>query len=303
MEEEVYELDSNIDSLLVNLFTSNKYRLIKDIIEVLDNLNKLGNSDVSFDLNQLESDIEDIMYEKEEEGVDSLRDYVDITIQDRLVSYLSDIGIILVADNINYTIIRDIFSSVYTIFTIEDDLIPGVLEILDSENSDVIELIAELLSEYVGSTKLDLYEAIDEVGDFLISEFKEQLNLRLFYLNKEVDDEVKELIIKLISVDSSFTNTRIVNSAIQGEYDIVPFNINRNSMYHSLELYKENEFMIPYEIVATLYMSSDTKSNLAESYSSEIDLDLISYLHNDNIKHNTMKMLVDELISKTILKG
>lgn len=293
---EEFELDEVIEELISNTLTRIKRDRIRDIIARLNAMNYLTNLDVNFDLNDLEERLTDVMYEHEDDSTDALGDIVLSTFMDFTAECISDLGITLHEDS-KLSDILDVLNSLYTVYTIDAVVIPEIINILADNTRDDVELLVDVLDDFTVMDTGRLFKVIDDVDNGTLDKLKEYLEYKLFLKNDDIDEEVKKNIEYLLKADTMFGSTSIVAKYVAGE-EFDSLGDAKVALYKVLETLGENINLVPYEIAATLYLLNDEKEELSTLYSEEIDLVIISWIGEDQNKHNLVNNLVTEVITK-----
>lgn len=293
---EEFELDEVIEELISNTLTRIKRDRIKEIIARFNAMNYLTNLDVNFDLNDLEERLTDVMYEHEDDSNDAIGDIILSTFMDFAAECISELGITLHEDS-KLSDILDILNSLYTVYTLDPNVIPEVINILVDNTRDDVELLVDVLDDYTVMDTSKLFEVIEDVDNGTLDKLKEYLEYKLFLKNDDIDEEVKNNIEYLLKVDTMFGSTSIVAKYIAGE-EFGSLGDAKVALYKVLETLGENVNLVPYEIAATLYLLNEEKEELSNLYSEEIDLVIISWIGEDQNKHNLVNNLVTEVITK-----
>lgn len=293
---EEFELDEVIEELISNTLTRIKRDRVRDIIARLNAMNYLTNLDVNFDLNDLEERLTDVMYEHEDDSTDALGDIVLSTFMDFTAECISDLGITLHEDS-KLSDILDVLNSLYTVYTLDAVVIPEIINILADNTRDDVELLVDVLDDFTVMDTGRLFKVIDDVDNGTLDKLKEYLEYKLFLKNDDIDEEVKKNIEYLLKADTMFGSTSIVAKYVAGE-EFDSLGDAKVALYKVLETLGENINLVPYEIAATLYLLNDEKEELSTLYSEEIDLVIISWIGEDQNKHNLVNNLVTEVITK-----
>lgn len=293
---EEFELDEVIEELISNTLTRIKRDRVKDIIARLNAMNYLTNLNVNFDLNDLEERLTDVMYEHEDDSSDALGDIVLSTFMDFTAECISALGITLHEDS-KLSDILDVLNSLYTVYTLDAVVIPEIINILADDTRDDAELLVDVLDDFTVMDTGRLFEVIEDVDNGTLDNLKEYLEYKLFLKNDDIDEEVKKNIEYLLKADTMFGSTSIVAKYVAGE-EFDSLGDAKVALYKVLETLSENTNLVPYEIAATLYLLNDEKEELSTLYSEEIDLVIISWIGEDQNKHNLVNNLVTEVITK-----
>lgn len=297
MENEKFELDEILMGYLIEHMPEERRNNILETIEVLDELNDLGTFEIAFDLEELETECLNIIDTNTNQDYDVIIDMITVKFKDTFIGYLDAIGI-NVNDDISFTNIKDMFNVIQTILTLDDDNVDEAYNIISNQEQEPIESMCNLFDNYSVLSYIDFFNIIEDIDESLIDNLKERFEYVLFRSNPDIDNNIKDIIEKIGQVDHNYFSTRIVNQAIQEGiiYDVIDNNI--KTLYSNLEILKNNVNMVPYEIVATFALSSDTKSNIFDHFKEEVNLESISWIGEDNNKHIMISELVKELASK-----
>lgn len=297
MENEKFELDEILMGYLIEHMPEERRNNILETIEILDELNDLGTFEIAFDLEELETECINIIDTNTNQDYDVIIDMITVKFKDTFIGYLDAIGV-NVNDDISFTNIKDMFNVIQTILTLDDDNVDEAYSIITNQDQDPIESMCNLFDNYSVLSYIDFFNIIEDIDESLIDNLKERFEYVLFRSNPDIDNNIKTIIEKIGKVDHNYFSTRIVNQAIQEGiiYDVIDNNI--KTLYSNLEILKNNVNMVPYEIVATFALSSDTKSNIFDHFKEEVNLESISWIGEDNNKHIMISELVKELASK-----
>lgn len=297
MENEKFELDEILMGYLIEHMPEERRNQILETIDILDELNDLGTLEIAFDLEELESECVNIIESNTDKDYDVIIDMLTVKFKDSFIGYLEAIGFTM-DDEISFLQIKNMFNVIQTILTLDDDSADEAYTIITNQEQEPIEAICNLLDNYSVMSYIDFFNIIKEVDENLIDNLKERFEYKMFRSNPDIDDNVKKIIEAIGKVDHNYFSTRIVNQAIQEGliYDVIDNNI--KILYSSLEILKNNVNMVPYEIVATFALSSDTRENIFECFKEDVNLESISWIGEDNNKHIMITELVKELSAK-----
>lgn len=297
MENEKFELDEILIGYLVEHMPEERRNNILEIIEVLDELNDLGTFEIAFDLEELETECLNIIDTNTDKDYDVVIDMLTVKFKDTFMGYLEAIGITTTED-VSFSNLKDLFNVIQTILTLDENSVDEAYNIITNQEQEYIEAFCNLLDNYSVLSYIDFFNIIEDVDENLIDNLKERFEYVMFRSNPDIDNNIKDIIEKIGKVDHNYFSTRIVNQAIQEGivYDVINNNI--KTLYSNLEILKNNVNMVPYEIVATFALSSDTKSNIFEHFKEEVNLEAITWIGEDNNKHMMISELVKELATK-----
>ena len=296
-----YYMNDIVQDVLYNTLPKEKLNRIMDVINVFNAMNNLPNLEVEFNLEGLEEDLENVIYENEDDSNDVVGDIILVTINNFILDNISKLGIILNEDS-RLSEQLDILSAMYTIYTLDDNVIQDIINILNDDTRDDIEVMIDVIDDYtlMGTTKL--YDAIEDVDNFAIENLRSYLEYRLFLKNDDIEEEIKNKIEYLISIDPMFCSTSIVSKYLKGE-EYNNLGEAKVALYKVLDGLERNINLVPYEIAAALYMLNDEKEELTNLYNEEIDLVIISWIGNEQNKHTIVNNLVMEVLNKLKLRS
>lgn len=297
MENEKFKLDEILYNYLIEYMPEERRNQILEIIDVLDELNDLGTFNIAFDLEELEAECITIIEENSDQPYDIIIDMLTVKFKFTFIDYLSAIGFTM-DDDITFTQIKEMFNTIEIILTLDAEAVDEAYTIITNQEQEPVEMICNLLDNYSPLSYLDFFNIIENVDESLIDNLKDRFELIIFRNNPEIDENIKKIIEKIGKVDHNYYSTRIVNQAIQEgiSYDTIEDNL--KTLYSNLEILKNNTSMVPFEIVATFALSSDTRDNIFECFKEYVNLESISWIGEDNNKHMMINELVKELASK-----
>lgn len=301
-EVETYELSNLVENVVLT-FPPTKANNIMKIFNLINTINEDGIVDETFNLSMLESKLEDIITNNDNQEADSVRDLIDVELHNSFKRFIGKLGIKLTEDQHSYGIMHDIIQGVVLLKEIDTDMASEVIRRLEEVTDDPVYMLVDLIDDFVPSNTMELYEVIEEVEDRLIEDIKDILEERIRTEKADTAEDIQELATDLIKRDKLFCNTNMMYKILTEGYDYESITVNKKHLYNVLEHYKEKLHLIPYEIVITLLMSYETKDNILEGYKEYIDVGLVSYLEEDTITQNIVKESIDKLISETMLKG
>lgn len=297
MENEKFELDEILAEYLNEYMPIERKNQILEIISTLDELNDLGTFNISFDLEELETECINIIEENSNQPYDVIIDMITVKLKDTFLDYLNAIGFTMDED-VTFSQIKEMFNTIEIILTLDVEAVDEAYSIITNQEQEPVEMICNLLDNYSPLTYLDFFNMVSEVDESLIDNLKDRFELIMFRNNPEIDENIKRIIERIGNVDHNYYSTRIVNQAIQEgiAYDTIENNL--KVLYSNLEILKNNVNMVPFEIVATFALSSDTRDNIFECFKENVNLESISWIGEDNNKHMMINELVKDLASK-----
>lgn len=297
MENDKFELDEVLEGYLIEYMPEERRNQILEIINTLDELNDLGTFNISFDLEALEAECIDIIESNSDQPYDIIIDMLTVKFKYTFIDFLSAIGFTMDED-INFSQIKEMFNTIEIILTLDSEAVDEAYTILTNQEQEPVEVICNLLDNYSPFSYLDFFNIIENVDDSLIDNLKDRFELIIFRNNPEIDENIKKIIERITNVDHNYYSTRIVNQAIQEglSYDTIENNL--KTLYSNLEILKNNVNMVPFEIVATFALSSDTRDNIFENFKEHVNLESITWIGEDNAKHMMINELVKDLASK-----
>lgn len=291
--EDTYELDSFLVSTLERLFQHQAAYIIESI-ETVNKLNELPNLELDIDTLNLESELLDMFYNVEGD-LDSLKDTTELKLKEAFDNYLIEIGIDF--EYMSFHDYKELFNALYTIYTIDVSTSEYFINIVNAEYTNEEEQIVDILTEFANISTIDLMESIQEVKSNFLDDLRYYFNRLEFLKNDDIDEEVQEVVVRLLKTNELFANSKIVIEALNHGYIKMPFKYNREKLYNNLYSMQNNIHLVPYEIVATILLSSDVIDNLAEFFRENVDLTLVPYLENNT----TLYTYVDEEVRKLLL--
>lgn len=297
MQEDNYELDEVVLSTIENYFPKEKAESILNIIDTCYRISNIQDLNYNLNIVELESTLIDLINENDAISRDELADLLDRKLKIEFLNYFKLLGITL-SEDILFRELLDLFNSVEAICNLDEDAVREVMDMLENDTDDNTELFCNLLEEYSNLSYVTMYELIEDVDEDLIINFKDRFNFKSFINNPNVNENIINIISKLKEVDANFMFTKFINSCIKDGLDFNKIRYNEDTLYNNLEKLNGNMNMIPYEIVSTLALSSDTKDTIYEYFKENIYLENIDWIGEDNSKHIVIDNLVKELSYK-----
>lgn len=266
-----YQLDSYTVEYLQNTIKSGKIECILNTFNTIFKLNEQPLINITIDTSDLESDLADLIAKEDMYDRDNFIDNIEELIKSNFLKYLQQIGIFLTEDPFFY-VIEDIYNALYTALNLDHDLIGDTLEILKTDEEEEM-ILSNLLVDYSTLTSMVLYEIIDDVTDEFLENLITYYSQLKFLRNPDIDADLKNDIEVLLSKDNLFGISPFVNMCINKGYEYVNLEENLTTMYNNLnKMSRPRSKGLAYEIVAVLYLSSDSRLNMLEAYKDDIDL-------------------------------
>lgn len=290
-----YEFDELVNDYLFNIFPDIKYDKILEIANIIHNLNHLPNLNIDLDLNQLESELETIITENEQDSNDAIGDMLYSKIISTFIDYLEELGVIVSSDA-TLSQIEDIFRCLITIYTLDTSIMEEMLSLITNKDRDDVEIFIDIIDDYSNLSTSQLLTIIEDVTQDTLSRLEEYYQLQIGMNNPNLDIKEKNDLEYLIKSNPMFINTKIVKDILEGKtYD----NITdvKSMLYKTLEELENNTTLIPYEIIACLYITNTEKIELTQMYKEEIDLSLVSWIGDIQDKHTIIDKLVASVIT------
>lgn len=292
-QEEFY-YDDIVNETLFNILPDVKYDKIMEITNLVNSFNYLPRLNLEFDLNQLDSDLEDIILENENDSNDSIGDLLLDKITSTFIDYLESLGIVINAE-IRLSELEDIFRCVLTLYVLDNDNKSDIIPLINNKEKEDIEVFIDIIEEYSNLSTSRLLTIIEDIDDNFLSSLEEYYQTEIALSNPAIEQDVKQHLEYLLRSNAMFINTQIIKDILEGK---VYNNLTeaKNTLYNTLEKLQNNTNLIPYEILATLYITNNEKEDLNNLYKEEIDLSLVSWIKEEQAKHT----LIDNLVSTAI---
>lgn len=297
--EETYELDSFLVSTLELLF-QRQATYIVEVIQTVNKLKELPELELDITTLDLETELLDMFYNTEDH-MDNLKDQTELKIKEAFDNYLKTIGIDF--EYMSFYNYKEIFSTIYTIYDLDIEAAEYFVNILNAEYTNDEEHTVDILSEFCNISQIELMELVEEVNPNYVDDLRYYFNRKSFLQNEDVDEEVQEIVTRLISTNELFANSKIVIEALNHGYIKMPFEYNREKLYNNLYSMQDNVHLVPYEIAATILLSSDTNDNLTEFFRENVDLNLLPYLENNTNLYSYVDEEVRKLLLASHMKG
>lgn len=292
-QEEFYYNDL-VNEALFNILPDVKYDKIIEITNLVNSFNYLPRLEIEFDLNQLDSDLEDIVLENENDSNDAIGDLLLDTITSTFLDYLETLGVIVTAD-IKLSELEDIFRCLLTLYTLDIDSKNDLISVLSNKDKDDVEIFIDIMEDYSNLSTSRLLTIVEDVNNDFLSSLEDYYQVDVSLNNPNIEEDTKEQLEYLIKSNPMFINTQVIKDVIDGK---VYNNLTevKNVIYSALERLQDNTNLIPYEILAGLYITNTEKEDLNTLYKEEIDLSLVSWIKEEQAKHT----LIDSLVSSAI---
>lgn len=296
----IYPIDEFIIEVMTAIYTDKKYFTYREIIDTLYKLRLTYLNKNDIDIETFELGLKDIICKLDEEN-DTKVLKLDIYIRDTVIEYVKKYGIVLDID-VRPSQMADILNALYVIYNIEPELIDAIqMQLEDIEEDDNSIRMCNFLSNYTKSKAIELYDIIIDVREDTIEELYRFLEKKKVTNVKETTTLVYKLLTTLSSNDINYNNTAIVRNIVSNGYNNSTLDILLTDMYSTLEFNSDYLSNIAYEIVATLYIASDTREDLLTAYKEFINLDIVSFLYDNDKAKEFVNSSVIDLIEK--LKG
>lgn len=115
--------------------------------------------------------------------------------------------------------------------------------------------------------------------------------------DSDMSDITIEVVTKFVTADIDFNNAITVNNLIKNGYQPTTFEMLATDMYTNIERHDDNIMLAAYEIVATLYLGTNTKEDMLTAYTEKINMEAISYA-SEQAAVNVIDAQVRALINK-----
>lgn len=294
VNQEEFYYDDIVNETLFNILPDVKYDKIMEITNLVNSFNYLPRLNLEFDLNQLDSDLEDIILENENDSNDSIGDLLLDRITSTFINYLESLGIVINAE-IRLSELEDIFRCVLTLYVLDNDNKTDIIPLINNKEKEDIEVFIDIIEEYSNLSTSRLLTVVEDIDDNFLSSLEEYYQTEIALSNPAIEQDVKQHLEYLLKSNAIFINTQIIKDILDGK---VYNNLTeaKNTLYNALEKLQNNTNLIPYEILATLYITNNEKEDLNNLYKEEIDLSLVSWIKEEQAKHT----LIDNLVATAI---
>lgn len=290
--ENQYEYDEFITTYFRSLNRDTIYKLYLNIFKNIDILNTSNffTEEEVLELDLLESELRELVTLHEEMVNDDIINLLVHKIIDFVIRGLYKQGITLTND-IKLSQLDKVIETLVTITHIDVTLTQDILEPLDSDENDVTDAFITYLTDYTELTLTQAHEVVEYVGYSFKEKIKDYLERRKM---SKPDTSDFNYLVKLINLDNNYAKTYIVKDFIANGYDDLVLEFNLDDMYNNITKHKNDINKIAYEIVATLFLSSDSRNTLEDSIE-HINIEALSL---DPLSERLLKEAIEPLITQ-----
>jgi hypothetical protein len=277
---ETYKIDDRIYEFVKNVYSPERLNVIKNLFTILNNFNQIELNTNKFTIIKLETELVEIMLMDDIEPTQRNDIFIGKIIKE-VSEYISKYGIFL-SDEIKLFRLLDFLEAWFIVMTIDEDFIEQIIKMTETDEIEEELILAKILSQYTNDfTELELYTIIEDLDSDFRSNFVKYLEARMVMLNVELPVEIESIIEHLSKVDESFEKCSIIRDYRTKGYIEETFDSRLNSLYNELNKLKDNMEFIPFEIVATLMLCIDSKTNPLDYLNNSLQLSNVSYLTDD----------------------
>lgn len=293
---EQYKLDSIIEDFFIEHSEQDKYQKLISLLTTIEDFLDYQffiPQDRCIDLLDIESEAIDITNEE-------LEPYTTITrimelYRDRVIEFLKCIGI-TVAEDIYFYQLQELIETLTLIINIEEDQADAILAELETDEDDT-SILVNLINNYTEESYFTLvYRVQEDIIDKLIRYFKTKAR----FVSVDIDSTLITNLAVLLSKDELFGSSMLYNNTLQGTVRSASFTTLLPTLYAIMEKQKEKQYLIPYEIYITCLLAKIPKDKYIEEVIENIDLDLVSYLQDQDVQQNSIIESFKTLVSNTI---
>ena len=292
--ENQYEYDEFVTTYIRSLNRDVIYKLYLNIFKNINTLNtsNLFTEDEVIDIDGLESELRELITLHEESVNDDITNILVYKIIDFCVRGLY-IQSITLSKNIKLSQLDKVIETIVTITNIDRDLTDEIIDPLANDENDVTDAFVSYLNNYTDITYAESHEIVEDVGyDFKVK-IKDYLERRKM---SKPDTSDFSYLVKLINLDNNYAKTFIVKDFIHNGYEDMILDYNLDDMYNNISKYRVNKDItkMAYEIVATLFLSSDSRNTLEDSLE-QINIEAIDI---DPLAERQLKELMEPLVTQ-----
>lgn len=286
MMDELYEYDDFLFTAILHRAKPTTFTIIKDVFNTLYKIDKHNFSlEYNLDLNQFEDDMKNIFIQQEEILTDDLIHVMCTSLINNTISYFYKLGITINKD-ISLSYLLDILNAYYSLINVDVDLTSLHIDIINNEEFTTTDTLSELLANYTVITTEQCYELILSVDYSFFDSLKEYYKTLYSIGNKD-----NEMLNRLLNLNGKYRQTNIVKNGLRDGYEELGIESNIDNMYSSIE--RQDIGVIPYEVVATMFLSSDTRLNLESSIDKYFNIEALNLSRADEEVINTE---IDKLV-------
>lgn len=279
---DVYSLDSVITDFLQDNLDPDVLNIIYSIIEVLYKLSEVQMPYAKYDVYELESKIINMLTSDETFDKNDLAISIALTVQTEAFDYLDNLGLTLDRE-LTYSQLLDILSGLYLVVNIDPSNTDSILRVLDSADTEEYQfLLSSILSDYTEMDQQVLYEHIDLVEDDFLIELYAFLSNKGKNFTNDISDQLVEDIERIYHIEPLAGGTYFMMDIVNNGYEYVNLVDNLDKLYFNISKHCKpvvNTTNIAIEIIVTLFMSTDSRSNMESSYKELVQLDVVKELN------------------------
>ena len=298
MDYKPFTLDNDIQEFIEANSPKEKYKLYYNVIRNIDLLNSLPDVFIEYDLNNLETNMMEVMEEEitNEDKMIKIHELV----KEAGITHIESFGIKLIEDrsSIYYYQVSNLLFGLYNMFNTNVTGAEFILETLRNENNEDDVNISELLEDYTSVSVTEYFELIESVDPSLIEAMMYYFKSILDNYNPALDEETNNGIKSLLEIDGEFNNTDVVKDMLTLGLKPNLFANSLNNLYFHINRYEDKPEFIPFEIAATLFLCDDSEQDMNTFFTEEINLDLVEFLEKDPATKSAIISTTKELIQK-----
>ena len=290
--ENQYEYDEFITTYLRSLNRDTIYKLYLNIFKNIDILNTSNffKEEEVIELDLLESELREIVTLHEEMVNDDIINLLVHKLIEFVIKGLYKQGITL-SNDVKLSQLDKVLETIVIITNIDSALTNEILEPLDSDENDVTDAFITYLNTYTDLTLTQAHEVVEYIGYSFKEKIKDYLERRKM---SKPDTSDFNYLVKLINLDNNYAKTFIVKDFITDGYEEVILEYNLDDMYNNITKHNKVIIKIAYEIVATLFLSSDSRITLEDSLE-QINIEALGL---DPMSERMLKETIEPLITQ-----
>lgn len=290
--ENQYEYDEFITTYLRSLNRDTIYKLYLNIFKNIDILNTSNffKEEEVIELDLLESELREIVTLHEEMVNDDIINLLVHKLIEFVIRGLYKQGITL-SNDVKLSQLDKVLETIVIITNIDSSLTDEILEPLDSDENDVTDAFITYLNTYTDLTLTQAHEVVEYIGYSFKEKIKDYLERRKM---SKPDTSDFNYLVKLINLDNNYAKTFIVKDFITDGYEEVILEYNLDDMYNNITKHNKVIIKIAYEIVATLFLSSDSRITLEDSLE-QINIEALGL---DPLSERLLKESIEPLITQ-----
>jgi len=291
-----YEIQDYLDSYLREALIANKYVMYRRLFNLLFNLNTTIKNNNHIELDDLQGEMIDTITVYEDD-TDSVNLHLEVVFTKAMKTYIGRYGIII-SDDATLSDYEAILLGYYNLINPDPNMIEYIqMQLEDIEYEDNLLKLASILSMNSTKSVTSVYEVLDDVREDIFILLATYFSNMLDVNGEPLTDNTIDIVLALTKADPGFNNTFILKDVIINGYRAVGIDMLLTDLYSNINKHTNDYNLIPYEIVATLYIANDTKDDMLSGYLEKFNMEALVFMQNESGKE-VINAAVEMLINK-----